>query len=94
MDELSSTLNLIAERSTTSAKNVRKDFDAMSCRFSRVDHSDARYKILLDCLSKFAFDYYPFASGCNLFGGDRARRNVHNLVSALVVFGITTRRFG
>ncbi len=92
IDDLCSTLELIAKRSTTSAKNFHKDFGALSCWLSRVDHSDARYEILLDCLSKFAFDHYPFASGHNLFGRDCAQRKVHNLVSASAEFGITTSR--
>lgn len=92
IDDLCSTLELIAKRSTTSAKNFHKDFGALSCWLSRVDHSDARYEILLDCLSKFAFDHYPFASGHNLFGRDCSQRKVHNLVSASAEFGVSTSR--
>ena len=92
IDDLCSKLELIAKRSTTSAKNFHKDFGALSCWLSRVDHSDSRYEILLDCLSKFAFDHYPFASGHNLFGRDCSQRKVHNLVSASAEFGVTTGR--
>ncbi|MEM5518967.1 TniQ family protein [Henriciella sp. AS95] len=79
---LSSAFRVVREASGSPKPGFHTDFGAFARWLYRVDHSGVRCAELLDIVTEFAFENYPFGAGDVLFGRTCRKRRIHNITSA------------
>jgi len=91
-DALTAAFEEIKAASSSPTPGFQADFGALARRIERVDHGSPRFAGLIDQLTEFAFQNYPYGKGDVLFGRTCPERRVHNLASAASAHGLNYSR--